>query len=42
MAASDETIYEERDGIAVIAINRPEKKNTLTNNVIQGLSLIHI
>ncbi len=32
-----ETIYEERDGIAIIAINRPEKKNTLTNDVIQGI-----
>ena len=25
-------------GIAIIAINRPEKKNTLTNNVIQGIA----
>ena len=32
-----ETIYEERDGIAIIAINRPEKKNTLTNDVVQGI-----
>ena len=37
MATSDETLYEERDGIAIIAINRPEKKNTLTNDVIQGI-----
>lgn len=35
---SDETLYEERDGIAVIAINRPDKKNTLTNSVIQGIA----
>ncbi|MCB1685625.1 MAG: hypothetical protein KDI31_14115, partial [Pseudomonadales bacterium] len=33
-----ETLYEERDGIAIIAINRPHKKNTLTNSVIQGIA----
>jgi enoyl-CoA hydratase len=32
-----ETIYEESDGIAIISINRPEKKNTLTNDVVQGI-----
>lgn len=37
-SAGPETLYEERDGIAVIAINRPEKKNTLTNAVIQGVA----
>jgi enoyl-CoA hydratase len=37
-SAPEETLYEERDGIAVIAINRPEKKNTLTNAVIQGIA----
>ena len=31
-------LYEERDGIAIIAINRPEKKNTLTDQVIQGVA----
>jgi enoyl-CoA hydratase len=36
-AHSDEVLYEEKDGIAIIAINRPEKKNTLTNAVIQGI-----
>lgn len=36
-ASNEEVIYEERDGIAIIAINRPEKKNTLTNSVIQGI-----
>ena len=35
--AADETLYEEADGIAIIAINRPEKKNSLTNSVIQGI-----
>jgi enoyl-CoA hydratase len=34
----DEVIYEERDGIAIVAINRPEKKNTLTNEVVQGIA----
>lgn len=41
MSGSDadaETRYEERDGIAIIAINRPDKKNTLTNAVIQGIA----
>lgn len=35
--ANEEVIYEEREGIAIIAINRPAKKNTLTNSVIQGI-----
>ena len=35
--AADETLCEEADGIAIIAINRPERKNTLTNRVIQGI-----
>jgi len=38
MSDNDETLYEEGDGIAIIAINRPEKKNTLTDNVIQGIA----
>lgn len=33
-----EVIYEEKDGIAIIAINRPEKKNTLTNEVVEGIA----
>ena len=36
--ASDEVLYEENDGIAIITINRPEKKNTLTDAVIQGVA----
>ncbi len=31
-------LYEERDDIAVITLNRPEKKNTLTDAVIQGVA----
>ena len=34
----DEVLYEERDGIAIIAINRPEKKNTLTEGVVQKIT----
>ncbi len=30
--------YEERDDIAVITLNRPEKKNTLNDAVIQGVA----
>jgi enoyl-CoA hydratase len=33
-----EVLYEERDRIAIIAINRPDKKNTLTDAVIQGIA----
>lgn len=31
-------LYEERDDLAIITINRPEKKNTLTEGVIQGIA----
>ena len=31
-------LYEEREGIAVITLNRPEKKNTLTDAVVQGVA----
>lgn len=34
----EEVLYEERDGIAIIAINRPAKKNTLTDAVVQGIA----
>jgi len=36
--ATDVVIYEEKDGMAIIAINRPEKKNTLTESVIAGIA----
>ncbi len=34
----ENVLYEEVDGIAIIAINRPEKKNTLTESVIAGVA----
>ncbi len=34
----DVVLYEETDGIAIITINRPGKKNTLTDEVIQGIA----
>ena len=33
-----EVRYEERDAIAIITINRPEKLNALTEAVIQGVA----
>ena len=35
---TDEVLYEEVDGIAIVAINRPEKKNTLTERVVRGIA----
>ena len=35
---TEEVLYEETDGIAIIAINRPEKKNTLTEGVVRGIA----
>jgi len=34
----EEVRYEERDGIAIISINRPHKKNTLTDAVVEGVA----
>jgi enoyl-CoA hydratase len=31
-------LYEEADGVAFVTINRPEKRNTLTDAVIQGIA----
>ena len=36
--ASDTVRYEERDAIAIITLNRPEKLNTLTESVVQGVA----
>ena len=38
MSDEDPVLYEERDDIAVITLNRPDKKNTLTDEVIQGIA----
>lgn len=38
MTAEDVVLYEERDDIAIITLNRPDKKNTLTDAVIQGIA----
>ena len=35
---TEEVLYEETDGIAIIALNRPEKKNTLTEGVVRGIA----
>lgn len=35
---NDVVLYDERDDIAVITINRPEKLNTLTDAVVQGIA----
>ena len=31
-------LYQERDSLGIITLNRPEKMNTLTNGVIQGIA----
>jgi enoyl-CoA hydratase len=36
--ASETVRYEERDAIAIITLNRPEKLNTLTESVVQGVA----
>ncbi len=34
----DTVCYEERDSVAIITLNRPEKLNTLTESVVQGVA----
>lgn len=38
MDDTDPVLYAERDDLAIITLNRPEKKNTLTDAVIQGVA----
>ena len=38
MSDTEPVRYEERDDIAIITLNRPDKKNTLTDAVIQGVA----
>jgi enoyl-CoA hydratase len=35
---TEPVLYDERDDIAIITLNRPEKKNTLTDAVVQGIA----
>lgn len=35
---ADPVLYEERDDIAIITLNRPDKKNTLTDALVQGVA----
>jgi enoyl-CoA hydratase/carnithine racemase len=35
---TEHTLYEERDDIAIITLNRPGKLNTLTDAMIQGVA----
>lgn len=34
---TDQVLYDERDDIAIITLNRPEKKNTLTDEMLDGV-----
>ena len=38
MAEAPVVLYEERDSLGIITLNRPEKMNTLTDTVIQGIA----
>jgi enoyl-CoA hydratase len=38
MPADDVVLYEERDSLAIVTLNRPEKLNTLNEAVIQGIA----
>ena len=38
MSDNSEVLYEARDGIAIVTLNRPEKMNTLNEAVIQGVA----
>jgi enoyl-CoA hydratase len=38
LAEAPVVLYEERDSLGIITLNRPEKMNTLTDTVIQGIA----
>jgi enoyl-CoA hydratase len=38
MSAEEPVRYEERESLAIITLNRPEKLNTLTESVVQGVA----
>src|SRR5436189_5949839 len=38
MTADSVVLYEERDALGIITLNRPEKLNTLNEAVIQGIA----
>ena len=38
MPDDDPVLYEERDGVAIVTLSRPEKLNTLNEAVIEGLA----
>ena len=40
MADDDVVLYEERDTVAYITLNRPEKLNTLNGAVIAGMAVV--
>lgn len=38
MSQDEEICYEERDGIAIVTLNRPAKKNALTDQMVDGVA----
>ena len=38
MSQDEDICYEERDGIAIVTLNRPAKKNALTDQMVGGVA----